>query len=97
MRKYGLLDRQKRPYFIATWAYNTNRAGENQKQEIVREGESQTGSSHQNGADDEHAPSPDSVGTSGEIKGDDSIPDKRQRKQQAGLGIAESEAKQVEN
>ena len=92
MRKGGLLNRQKRPHFIATWAYNTNRASENQKQEIVREGESQTGSSHQNGADDEHAPSPDSVSASGQIKGDDSIPDKRERKQQASLGIAKSEA-----
>ena len=92
MRKGGLLDRQKRPHVIAAWAYNTNRAGENQKQEIVREGESQTGSSHQNGADKEHAPSPDPVGASGEIKGDNSIPDKRQRKQQASLGIAKSEA-----
>jgi len=53
MREGGLLNRQKRPHFIATWAYDTNRAGENQKQEIVREGESQTGSSLQNGADDE--------------------------------------------
>ena len=97
MRKGGLLNRQKRPHFIAAWAYDANGAGENQKQEIMREGESQTGSSHQNGADDEHAPSPNSVGAGGEIKGDDSIPDERQRKQQACLGIAQSEANQVEN
>ena len=97
MREGGLLNRQKRPHFIATWAYDTNRAGENQKQEIVSERESQTGSSHQNGADDEHAAAPDSVGAGSEIKGDDSIPDKRQRKQQTCLGIAESEANQVED
>jgi hypothetical protein len=97
VRKGGLLNRQKRPYFIAAWAYNANGARENQKQEIVSERESQTGSSHQNGADDEHAPSPNPVRASGEIKRDNSIPDERQRKQQACLGIAESKANQVEN
>jgi hypothetical protein len=75
VRKGGLLNRQKRSHLIAAWAYDTNGAGENQKQEIVSERESQTGSSHQNGADDEHAPSPNSVGAGSEIKGDDSIPD----------------------
>jgi hypothetical protein len=97
MRKRGLLNREKRSHLIAAWAYNANGARENQKQEIVSERESQTGSSHQNGADDEHAPSPNSVGAGSEIKGDNSIPDKRQRKQQACLGIAESKANQVEN
>src|ERR1700682_6155383 len=97
MREGGLLNREKTSHLIATWAYHANSASENQKQEIVREGESQTGSSHQNGADKEHAPSPDPVGASGEIKRDDSIPDKRQRKQQASLGIVESDANQVEN
>jgi len=97
MRKGGLLNRQKRPHLIAAWADNANGAGENQKQEIVSERESQTGSSHQNGADKEHAPSPDPVGASGEKKRDDSIPDKRQCKQQASLGIVESDANQVEN
>ena len=97
MRKGRLFNRQKRPHFIAAWANNANRAGENQKQEIVREGESQTGGGHQNGADDEHAPPPDPVGASSEIKGDDSISEQRQRKKQARLGIAESKANQVEN
>ena len=36
-------------------------------------------------------------GTSGEIKGDDRIPDKRQRKKQASLRLAQSEANQIEN
>ena len=73
---------QGNPRRARCYAYG---AGESQKQEIVGEGEGEISSSHQNGADDEHALSPDSVGASGEIKGDDSIPDKRQRKQQAGL------------
>jgi hypothetical protein len=63
----------------------------------VGEGESQTGSGHQNGPHYEHAPPPDPVGASSEIKRDDSIPDQRQRKKQAGLRIAESEANQIEN
>jgi hypothetical protein len=97
VRKGGLLNGQERSDLIAAWAYNANGAGKNQKQEIVNERERQTGGSHQNGADDEHAPSPNSVGAGSEIQGDHRIPDKSQRKQQACLGIAKSEANQVEN
>src|SRR3982074_807116 len=97
VRKGGLLNRQKRPYFIAAGAYNANGTRETREKKIVSKRENQTGSCHQNGADDEHAPPSDPVRASREIKGDDSIPGERQSKQQACLGIAESKANQVEN
>ncbi len=39
MRKRGLLNRQKRPHLIATWADDADGARDNQKQEIARAGE----------------------------------------------------------
>ena len=97
MGKCGLLDREKRPNFIAAWAYDANGAGKNQEQEIVCAGEGYSGSSHQNGTNNKHAPPPDAIGASSEVKGDDSIADKRQGKEQAGLGLAQSQANQIED
>ena len=74
-----------------------NCAGDNQKQEIAREGESHTGRGHQDGAYDKHAPPPDAIGASGEIKGDYRVSGEGQGKKQASLRFAESEANQIKN
>ena len=97
MRKCGLLIRQKRLHFIAAWADDANGARENQKKEITCAGEGNTGSSHENGANDKHAPSSNPIGASSEIEGDDSIAHQRQREKQTRLGLAQSEANQIEN
>jgi len=97
MRKGGLLDRQKRPHFIATWAYDANRTRKNQEQEIARAGEGYSRSRHQNGTNNKHAPPPDPIGASSEVKGDDSIADQRQGKKHARLGLAQSQANKIEN
>jgi hypothetical protein len=97
MRKHGLLNRQKRPHFIATGADDANGVRDNRKQEIACAGKSYTGSSHKNGANYKHAPPPNPIGASSEIEGDDSVPHQRQREKQTSLGLAQPEANQIEN
>ena len=92
-----LLDREKWPHFVATGADDADRPGQDQEQEVARVGEDQAGGDHECGADDQHAPPPDAIGSSGQVEGDDGIPRQRQSQQQAGLGRAEAKAGQIED
>jgi len=77
MRERGLLNGQKWPHFVATRTYDANRARYNQEQEIACAGKGQTGSRHQNGADDKHTPPPDPIGSRCEVEGNYSIAEQR--------------------
>src|SRR2546426_11610554 len=94
---YTTLFRSKWAHFVAAWTDDANRPGEDQEHEVACAGEGQTRGSHENGADDQHAPSPDAIGPGCEVEGDDSIPGQREREQHAGLGGTQAEAGQVEH
>ncbi len=68
MRECGLLDRQERPDFIAARADHANRAGENQEEEVARQGEGQACGGHQAGADDERPPPSEPIGVGREVQ-----------------------------
>src|SRR6266851_3584832 len=60
--------------------------GQYARAQLVGTCESQTSGGHENRSDDQHAPPPDTVCSSCEVKRDDDITDEGQRKNQASLG-----------
>ena len=97
LRERRLLDRQKRPNLVATWADDADRSGQDQEQDVARVREDQAGGGHESGTDDQHAASPDTIGSRGQVERDDGIPRQRQRQQQAGLGRTQAKAGQIEH
>ena len=97
MRQRGLLDRKKRPYLVAAWADDADRPGRDQEHEVAGGGKGQACGSHEEGADDQHTPPPDPIGSGCEVEGNDRIPHQCEGQEQAGLGRTQPQAGQVEH
>src|SRR5438445_11775721 len=97
MRERGLLNRQKRPNLVATWAYDSDRSGNHKEQEVTCKGEGKTGAGHKKGPNNEHPPAPNTVRLSCENQGNDRVPHEYQSKEQSDPRFTESNAGQIED
>ena len=97
MRERGLLNREKRPNLVATWAYDSDRPGDYKEQEVARTGEGNTGAGHKKGPDNEHSPTPNTVCLGCENQGNDRVSQKDQGKEQSDPRFTESDAVQIED
>jgi hypothetical protein len=87
MRQRRLFDGKKRPYFIAARADNADRACHDQKKKVLGRSKGQAGTGHQNGPDNQHALSPDAVGSRREQQRNRDVARERQRQKHPHLSL----------
>ena len=97
MGQGGLFDRKERPNFMPARADYADGSRDDEEEKILRRGERDTGSRHENRSHDQHAPPTDAVGSRREQKGNRHIARECQRQKQSHLSFRQAETHQVEH